>query len=334
MIIKGKNILVFSMLSTRDKETGLYNLMQDGNINSMLNKLFINLNNFDRCLVTIPNKELLNLSQLRDLKNILLDKFEDKVSLFHIDAYSRNVGLTRESMMHVKPLYHKINKVLPIDLVISEFPIQFGFKVNVVYTYNWNKVSDDDTSLSAKYFDKELKLSKYYKTYLFSKIQYEYMCSKTEDTENIIQHEKIYSPEFIKYQSEIEIKKLSKETILKIDELLKSQVLFYPLRVDDPRYEYDKCVEYAREHNLKFITTNHTNVDTKYKDVVDIQSLFPSEMNRSIYYYILSKLKPNDVILRYEYDMHVSLIEQLILSTSTIITPNINFNEIKKYIYD
>ena len=345
-LIVRNNTLIFQMISARDKQSGLYLPMQDGNVNSMLHRIYNNLESIDRVYMTLPKKELIDGNQMLQLESINHNFFKSSIVFIHSDFYGSSVSLTREQAKESEFL--NIVKSINATYIINEFPVFLHRMVNsdVQYNFNWNKVSDDDVSPSALGFNEELKISKYFDVFLFSDIQYDYMTSKTSSTK-IYRSSQIFNRDYVRLISELYMTDhYDDETANIIDEIsmCKAKINFFTSRIDDTRYEFRKISEdsFKNSHNEILVAANHLNVniddfvnhieDFNMLAIIDYAKIIDMKHNRFAYFYTLSKLREYDEIHRYEKDMHISLIEQYILTNAKIIAPNFITETIESYI--
>lgn len=353
------NLYFVHTISSRSKETGLYDPFLDGNINVTLNRLYNNINNFDNAIITLPYDPRLISEPILDKFLAYLNKtFNGKVDINVHDFYGSNIEQTRKNLMdpELQPGYvEKLRECIlnfqssnpSTDLnIICDFPILMAPDIleigTVRYNYNWNKASEKDTSYSASLFPIEVELSRRFETYLYSDVQYNYWADYV-NTHNInsiyFRSSQIFNTEFIEKTSDDLIWDNYLEFDFRTDrfnvnEFLIDQaragrnILFYPSRIEDPRYSFDAVIEFARKNNDAVILTNPTQINKKeYEDKLKglkVLDLSNSPNKRATYFYVLSQLGPLDKILRYETDMHISLIEQIVLSKCKIIH---NFTE-------
>ncbi|BBI90556.1 hypothetical protein HYO65_gp164 [Tenacibaculum phage PTm1] len=98
--------------------------------------------------------------------------------------------------------------------------------------------------------------------------------------------------------------------------LPKEDIVFYPMRVDDPRYDFKCILDYVEESNKLMVITNPTNIEIEYNHhIIDLSD---SVNKRGLYFKILSKLKSSDRIIHACDDVHISLFEQLSLSEADV----------------
>lgn len=304
--------------------------------------------------MTLPARLMICDFQMQQLENINFEFLKSSIVFLYDDEqelYGSDVAKSREKMKF-RQLKLLIEKTKP-EHAICEFPVFIQFinnfnNKNVQYNFNWNKVSDDDTSPSAKSFDDEMIISKYFDVFLFSDIQYTYMKSKdTSDDSRIFRSEKIYSKSLTKAISEKYIKDHYDENVVKMIDIMfeassQSGILFFTSRIDDPRYKFNEIAKLSTDHSMILVVANHLNVDiskyvdSKYIKYIDYMKHFPQELNRFAYFYTLSKLRNIDAIQREENDMHISLIEQLILLNDDVLflVPNFTSETINSYIYN
>lgn len=353
------NMYFVHTISTRDKDTCKYNPFMDGNLNVTLNRLYANRENFIKAKISIPSDPaLIDKLTIIEYKAFINLIFGDQVEVGYLNFYGINVEESRKNLFgrNQKALDNNIReeilsfykKAPTANLnIVCDFPTILAPDIlniaTVRYNYNWNKVTDTDTSFLGSLFEREVEISRKFETYLYSDVQYDYWHNYVEENEITSKYFRsinIFNEEFIKKISDIEIKLLehtfnldfvtSKPELLQFLNAFKGSrtinkdqpILFYSSRIEDPRYDFNRICEICKTHNYLLIFTNPTNVPKEiYNSILPkhYYDLTHSPLKRSIYFFILSKLSKKDMIIRYEDDMHMSLIEQTILTDASII---------------
>lgn len=329
------NTLFLQMLSVRDKASGLYLPSMDGNINVTLNRIYNAKNTLNRVHITLPALELIDEDSMNALHELNKNIFGSIIKFHYMKFYCSDVAITRKNVYELQELY------LDRDFaqVISDFAINIipliSNDISISYNYNWSKVSDDDNSPSAQSFDKEVELSKKFPTFLYSDVQYDYWKSKGLLGENVFRSKNIFDPQYIKIIADRYLTDTSNDSMTQeISEFINDykQVVFYPSRIEDPRYDFPQIIEYCKWSKTPLIISNPTNVPLpkELKDMT-ILDLSTAEHKRASYFITLSLLRESDAIFHHESDMHISLIEQIMLTKADVIH---NFDEetIKSYI--
>lgn len=323
------------MISNRDKVTNEFNLSLDGNFYQTLHSIYNNLSTIDSVVITIP----LNVCKqsIEVFNKFNSDYLNNIVKILHVPKfYGTNAAEHRD--MFIKNFNESFNLGY-YDQVISDFSVKIKHS-NVSYRYNWSKVSDNDNTESAKYFDLECELAKTFDTYVFSDIQYKYMSDKAS-TSKIYRLEKIYSSKLLTERCRNVIDNTSFDIKTKVEnkyssftELIKVPKIFYPSRLEDVRYRYDLVQEYSISNNLPTIVTNPTNIDIlKYK-LSNSNLIEVSTVNKLYEYYLwLTMLTEDDIIFNHSDDFHVSLLEQIVICKAKNVSP-FTKEQLDSYIYE
>lgn len=360
------NVLIFQGISTRDKHSGKYLPLMDGNLNVTLSRLYNAQDHINKAIITLPEEHNIDSGQLQmlhDVINNIFGKSSMAITFVHMkDIYKSNIDETRKHILSSVFSTSLYNNLIDIDenfdVVLSEFAVTIptikGITdgATIAYSYNWSYCSHDETSQTLKdSFENEQKLALNHQTFLYSEIQYNFWKDvvSIKAFKNTTLENKIFSSEYISLIAAHNLDILDgsdkyRELLFDIYELqsvIKSDtIVFYPSRIEDPRYDFKRVIENTKTLGATLIITNPTNFDTTTIDelydggikcIVDLSLLDP-QVKRLAYFYILSTLKSTDVIYRYEHDMHISLIEQMLITMANIETPYISRKSINNYI--
>ena len=119
-IINKKQVLLIPIISMRSYETGLYNLMSDGNVSRIISKLACS--DFKKATVLVPQNNC-GLYELQKLADRVIGK--DKVDFVECDAYGKNAGETRvEIKKFMKYLSDDYDVILIEPNLLTEFLIK------------------------------------------------------------------------------------------------------------------------------------------------------------------------------------------------------------------
>lgn len=350
------HVLFVQCISTRDKTTGKYLPLMDGNLNVTLNRIYANSHTLESVTITLPLKEDIDTQQLTELIEFCSSVIDVDIKFNHIPFYGSNIDETRQMMVLKTAELNSFIEFMSqhrLYTVVCDFPLPIVVdNIEVVYNYNWSYCSDNEKSKTLKdFYLNEIHLAEFFPTFLYSDVQYEYWKNSIpEDQFSMLDVQRsvnIFSKEYINAVSQWELQKLSNDdecirVILdtELNKILNNeQVIFYPSRIEDPRYKLANVIELAISNKCKLIITNPTQFNLqelhdkypKLKDIlVDLSEHVT--LKRKLYFYILSYLKPTDKIYHFEKDMHISLIEQKLITDASLIIPYISSAQINSYI--
>lgn len=328
------NVLIFQMISMRDKATGKYLPLMDGNVNSMLHRIYSNLKNIDKVVMLFPTPDLCDAVQYAEFEKYVAETFEGKVTIQPTAIYEADVASTRRHLLAIGD-YDKAEKLWmsDVELIVSEFPINFTeTDAKVVYNYNWGAV-DDTNKLLNESFEAEIALASRHETYLYSNVQYNYWLQQDAISNNVFRSIEIFDKElFLKIAENNYEKALQEENApiansLKLISRLTDTAVFFPMRVDDPRYNFNEIFNYCEASHKVLIVTNPTGVALPESKKCTLIDLTNCKDKRSIYFYILKTLRSCDVIIHHESDMHISLLEHIAISRATTLHSIIGVEE-------
>lgn len=329
--LKG-DVFILQMVSNRDKTSGKFNLLLDGNFNQCLHTIYECLDDIKHVTICIP--ENVTDTSLNEFDRINEKFFESKMSLILSDEYGSNAAEHRENF-YSYAVYLNTN---PYDMVVSDFGIKFfestnvGKAVskniatkNVVYRYNCTKISDYDNKPSAKFFDSECNMAKHYDTYVYSDVQYDYFTSKGVP---VYRMSNIFNMKLLKLLADDYIAQHEKDEKLSgyidyIKDFMNSPIVFYPSRLEDPQYRFIDVCKFANEKNTTVLVTNPTNVSlpsiiTENQITTPVFEVGCTD-KRFEYFAWLNELNENDFIVRYDKEFHITLLENLYLSKATVL---------------
>ncbi|BBI90863.1 hypothetical protein [Tenacibaculum phage PTm5] len=90
------SVLYIPIYSMRDKKTGQYIPSMDGNINSMLHRLYNNRHDVNEVMIAIPNIKKLNIGELEKLRKSIKSIGINNVDYLPLSwLYGSSVGNTR-----------------------------------------------------------------------------------------------------------------------------------------------------------------------------------------------------------------------------------------------
>lgn len=204
------NVLILPILSSRNKDTGKYQLSTDGNVNSMLHLLSINSSEIKSVEFVFPDLALVDQDSIKDFRHTLssFSKFQRINFYLHFDNLLWYNGYhqsdTLKTRIYVNELLDNNQSGLSfcensshgktIDTIVTEFP--FGFypgefrdDTKIIYNINWSVCSDDldmkqrhNIELMRSYFEERRIASlsnklknKNHEFYVYSDVQYEYL---------------------------------------------------------------------------------------------------------------------------------------------------------------
>lgn len=310
----------------------------DGNLNQTLNRIYNQRKGLSKVIITLPMPDQIDPAQLERLHQVVDLHFTGLVEFQHMSFYGSNIDKTRSNLRFSDEHLIHLNDVLLANftrsrsMLISEFPVFFGNKVQseweIIYNFNWSWVGEENDSMLTMQAASEFNLAKSWPVYLYSDVQYDFWLSQHKLTKNVYRSGGMFDQDYMEIVSEDAIDQFTKKNpniATKIQAQLKesSRVVFYPMRIEDPRYNFKYVVKYAKANKALLVITNPTSVaEETYSSMLrelNVLNLTSIVDKRGVYFMILDELRKDDVIIRPETDMHVSLIEQSILTKAEIM---------------
>lgn len=363
------NIFVHQMFSMRDKNTGQYTFTMDGNFNILLNRIYNNLSTIESVYITVPADSRHEDFHTFNLMNKTI--FNSKLHLMPID-YGKNAAETRELFAELRPEYYSklfdIFKKLTANsksqsTLVSEFAIEYDYERffdRIEYVFLMTAVSDDDLSKPhGQNFSNELNIIKNYHTvYMLSENQIRYVNKYIDDstTANIKLYRlaNILSVHFQKSTAFAAMSSTSFSILQGIELICKQDnLIFYPMRIEDERYEFGKVLE----KNKQVVITNPTNTSVEgwlvkngyadrsvvhifdYSERTYIREIDTADIivigyvdKRSEYFSVLSCLSKDAEIWHNDEGIHLSTLEHVILTNATIRSDSFNTEILHTYI--
>jgi hypothetical protein len=154
-IVDSKIVVYIPIISSINKNTGQYQLDMDGNINSMLHKIFLNREHISKVYMTIPSTNYVSDSNLEIYKNYVMSLFDNKIKFVFIrsDIYLSSVTETRKMankyydkfQIDLLKLLNEDSKHLNDTTLICELPfdlrqIEHIERCRIIYNFNWSYV--------------------------------------------------------------------------------------------------------------------------------------------------------------------------------------------------
>lgn len=261
-MIKGKNLLYIPIVSSINRETNLYNLGTDGNINRMITT-FIRNNSFDKLTVVLPKN-----STNHDFINSFIELSNNKIEIIYSDFFGIHAGEQRSNMFIITNI---INELQSVTDGLDTFDFVIGDSQYLLwYLANYNIV-DNEKLIFWNYL---CSTKEYQRSFTSSLVDI------TEEIINIVGNVIVTSPNIAKYVEEI--KKSSKNIIyiprfvdrdiyifgkydndLVIDEILnefkseKTIPIYLPFRLTDEAYKIDLVVEFINNYNKEAEKNNY-----------------------------------------------------------------------------
>lgn len=380
------NVLVLQQYSMRDKSTGQYKFLMDGNFNVLLNKIYNCLNEIDRVIVTIPDDVAEQDIAEFELRNHML--FDNKITLIGIE-YGANAAANRTLFNDSFHGYSSIvGKALDecelpldnkLDIIVSEFAtskerfqdlkrarlIQYVWPMTAIHT-------DDLAKPHGEYFHTaEFDISRQTNSeiYYLSDNQLEFAITNWEEHDgfaNMYRSKRILNPHYVKAVAYASVLHTSPEVIDILDQAMfavDKKILFFPMRIEDSRYGFNEAVKIAREGGYQMVITNPTNIDvqahidkgnkengtTNYATVVKSTNLWSLAENetslkpndiveigevdkREEYLYMLASMDSSAIIYHHDEGIHMSTMEQIILTSAGVFCRNISKATLYSYI--
>lgn len=343
---KFSNVLYIPIISSRNKETGEYQLDMDGNVNSMLHKLYIQRKHIQQLTICIPERKYFSDKALAKYDTYIKFLFPTFRIIFQrIDLYKENVELTRNNIFSFKQTLNNSTEGLHI---IAELPLEFSETIHsknfITYNFNWSlsgEYQKTETLINSDILENKL-AAKGYDITILSECQ----SLLRNDRKNVRIIKEIFSAEFVRKQfvswKAIYLRQIDESILSSLFSLLNieenfndsaySNIVFFPFRVDDDRYKFSEVVNACKQYKGRtlLLISNPTRVSIKIDlsllprnfDIIDLSTGYKSSENylsRAIYIELLSKIaktdnsKINIIIPHYEVDMHLSFAEQFVM---------------------
>lgn len=295
-IIKEKKVLLVPIISMRSYETGLYNLMADGNISRIISKLACS--NFEKATVLIP-KNNQGLDELESLTKKVVGV--DKVKFIPCDAYGENAGETRnEIYKFIKYLMGDYDVILIEPNLLTKHLIENNFS-NISKLVYWCPVSMT-TGFTPEFIKSFGEIDKFIAQHIpvavATKSQEEYLGG------NSFVDEQFYNPKYFDYTT-----------------------IFFPFRLSDPCYhakEFEQVVMNLRDkgYNFKVLYS-----DPNESGIFNDNNIFVKVPPQKEVYTQILKSKPIIPYLENSNDvLHISIFEFVYYGCEIIQFKNENIN--------
>lgn len=368
--LKG-NVLWLQMVSMRDKATGAFNIMMDGNVNNTLHTLAASKADVNEFVWAMPKLNEADKKIIEDYNRLY---FDGKIRIIEVDElFGAHAGEHRELWSMLRAGKQTASSIAVLkecnnaNFIISDYPIshyQFpdDLYADVIYNFSLTKVSDSDNGPGTSYFDIELELCASKDTeavYLFSNNQLNYFVSKLTDISKVFRRTNVFSKHFLEFVADYVINNTEHaETANAMKEftdtaaLHKSKkILLWPHRLDDPRYCLNDFItsEVCNTRYFSVLMTNPTNISDE--DILE-KLLVKNELfsvpitvicrnddfdKRLLYMFLLSKLSKQVEVWHYESDFHTGTAEQFIMlgeNGCVFKNDSLNAEVVKSYITD
>jgi D-arabinose 5-phosphate isomerase GutQ len=282
-IVDSKIVVYIPIISSINKNTGQYQLDMDGNINSMLHKIFLNREHISKVYMTIPSTTYVSDSNLEIYKNYVMSLFDNKIKFVFIrsDIYLSSVTETRKMankyydkfQINLLKLFNEDSKHLNDMTIICELPfdlqhIEHIERCRIIYNFNWSYVEgycQNGVLLQSSVIEQNL-AKQGYPIALLSEMQYAAFESINQDVANVAVMKKIYSKKFVHLQFDNWIKhyvndkelELASKYVEDFNNLLlldKTFIYLFPYRLNDERYQLPSVMSLAE---IKATKTNDT----------------------------------------------------------------------------
>lgn len=292
--LAGKVVWI-QMVSMRDKSTGKFNVMMDGNINNTLHTLASSIDEVEEFVWVLPILTESDKSIISDYNRYY---FSGKITVFEMEyMYGINAVEHRELWskifdqdVHRKRIQDEWNHnafretFMSADTVVSDFPVESIANVsspdsNLYFNFSLTKMSDDDQGPGTAYFGTELRLASHHKVdavYLFSDKQYQYFVSKAIHDDKVFRRTQVFSKDFLDFVAKYVVTaRFEIEDVEQVKSLIENvqasgkKLLLWPHRLDDPRYKLDQFLLDVGEEGLdetyvSILMTNPTNASEDF----------------------------------------------------------------------
>lgn len=287
------NVLWIPIFSMRSYDTSEYAICKDGNFQLTLSRIMAS--DFKHITLVLPT----NLSDLEEFKNTYCDLFS-RVSLKFL-KYGINAVDTRNNFWKLNKVFFDSSLMNRIDLIITDITGYAGtMKKDLPFINNFNvtKLPGLQRPYIDEFFESDLKnIEKALFTTVINPCQQEHIVETSKNLgDKVLSYTKIAHTRMLPIIPIIPIDSISEKARLANP----SRTIFWPFRISDKAYQFEKFYELFNSKNLgDLYTLMITDPNDSFEKVVtpsnkyEIIKLKPSKYE---YYELLSQ-KPIVIML-------------------------------------
>lgn len=266
------NCVIVQQVSMRSYKTGEYNFHLDGNINLTLHRLFLTgVTNFTWVL---PDK--FSKIGLQYLKQVL-DTFNINCNFVFI-PYGKNAYENR--------------KVVPISFNnLNQFDLKFYNKYIVsdfcaipadLYTFNISKVPGLDRAYIDEFIELQQKAANRAPVIVLNDNQKQLLDG------NIITQNYILDEDLLVHIFNNSLSSAYTKLLINIFNNHDKGFVFFPFRISDKAYKFEKVLEYCKTTNKRLLVTDvNDSLNEESKYIINLSKLFDTFDKKKLYFTIL-----------------------------------------------
>lgn len=315
-------INIAQQYSMRSHDTGLYNIMLDGNFNLTLSRLYeISKNNkVKKIKISAPNNRTND-----DFFNTINEQlFNNKIELVNYE-YGIN------AMDNMKKFANSNNAICGLmsknrnSINLSYFPLKQN-DVDIVYLFNISKVDGLVRDYIDTFYDKQLEIvnntdSKVYVLNENQRLQFIKDTNKIRDNKNFMTYNNVVTDNHyfnVEFYSNLSKLLLSGSNENELDALYghRSEIgntYFFPFRLSDKAYDFKGLLELSDKNDIILVTDPNDSLNEFDTTGLNVIKLCPTEKYNSkhILNYILKNSKNMYLYLNEDFETvaHQTLIE-------------------------
>ena len=309
--IKDSKVLFIPVYSMREYTTGKYKLLNDGNMNRVISKVFSAKPK--KATILIP--EVSNISDFEELKKFISNcGLSQVISFVECSGYKENANATRKTVNEFLSIYKELKTKISFDLIVSEpnfltsvMSLSDEYHEEIIYWCVASKTSTYSPWFVEEFAALDKVIAEKVKTAVLTKTQVEYLQGKSFVDSNF------YCPELFDYKT-----------------------IFFPFRLSDKSYhaeEFKNTINELLSEGVSGFKVLFT--DPNESNIFEENGVFKKVSSDKDVYLSILKSKP---IIPYFEDsnnvLHISIFEFMYYGCDVIMFENDNIKYEKSIILD
>lgn len=301
--IKDSKVLFIPVYSMREYTTGKYKLLNDGNMNRVISKVFSAKPK--KATILIP--EVSNIADFEELKKFISNcGLSQVISFVESSGYKENANATRKTITEFLSTYNELKNKIKLDLIVSEpnfltsvMALTNGYCEEIIYWCVASKTSTYSPWFVEEFAALDKVIAENINTAVLTKTQVEYLQGKSFVDSNF------YCPELFDYKT-----------------------IFFPFRLSDKSYKAEVLKDII--YNIRAKGYNNFKVlysDPNESGVFEEDEVFKKVSSDKDVYLSILKSKP---IIPYFEDsnnvLHISIFEFDFYKCKVIMYENDNID--------
>lgn len=309
--IKDSKVLFIPVYSMREYTTGKYKLLNDGNMNRVISKVFSAKPK--KATILIP--EVSNIADFEELKKFISNcGLSQIISFVECNGYKENANATRKTVNEFLSIYKELKTKISFDLIVSEpnfltsvMSLSDEYHEEIIYWCVASKTSTYSPWFVEEFAALDKVIAEKVKTAVLTKTQVEYLQGKSFVDSNF------YCPELFDYKT-----------------------IFFPFRLSDKSYhaeEFKNAINELLSEGVSGFKVLFT--DPNESNIFEENGVFKKVSSDKDVYLSILKSKP---IIPYFEDsnnvLHISIFEFMYYGCDVIMFENDNIKYEKSIILD